>query len=666
LWPEHLSGGFIGVDVFFVISGYLITAHLFREHERSGKIALGSFWARRAKRLLPAALLVLVVSAVLAYVFIPAPRNQNDFVQIGWAAMYVLNWVLSSQSLDYFAQEDGQTLVVHYWSLSVEEQFYIFWPILLAVAFLLMRSISKKKRTRFLVATILLVVVSSFTYAVWGVATRPEAVYFETTARAWEFGAGALLALVPSMSFSWKRRLIPLVWIAWLGLGASALVLDGESGVPGPVALIPVASAALIIVVGEGQGALSPSRITSLKPVQWLGDVSYSAYLWHFPIIVIAPFILGRWITATEKLAILVLALLLAALTKRFVEDPMRFVTLARVSPRVVLSGALASMIVIGGGLAGGTTFYRAQAEAAATELLAEAQAAGAKCFGAQAILSGEECPASHVLADPAYLNASPEETLSEDDAELGGLSCVNEEHGDATVRVCIEDHTPTESVGEVALIGDSHLMVWRDAIRATAQDLDMHVRTYFKPGCPPSLNLDLQAKGGADPVECRAWKTPAIEEIANDPDIDVVVTSAWSDSYRTPDGADDDGSGYVEAWQMWLEAGKRVIVLNDTPRLRGTIADCILEDGVDSIDPCSRPRDEAVSETVLQSAAQEIVDDNFAIVDYTDVLCDEQRCHSVVGGIPAYRDSHHLSIPLTRSFGTQALRAELEAASTD
>jgi peptidoglycan/LPS O-acetylase OafA/YrhL len=210
LWPEHLSGGFIGVDVFFVISGYLITAHLFREHERSGKIALGSFWARRAKRLLPAALLVLVVSAVLAYVFIPAPRNQNDFVQIGWAAMYVLNWVLSSQSLDYFAQEDGQTLVVHYWSLSVEEQFYIFWPILLAVAFLLMRSISKKKRTRFLVATILLVVVSSFTYAVWGVATRPEAVYFETTARAWEFGAGALLALVPSDSFG-------LDCLAWLG-----------------------------------------------------------------------------------------------------------------------------------------------------------------------------------------------------------------------------------------------------------------------------------------------------------------------------------------------------------------------------------------------------------------------------------------------------------------
>ncbi|GGF39178.1 acyltransferase [Microbacterium sorbitolivorans] len=580
--------------------------------------------------------------------------------------MYVLNWALSSQSLDYFAQEDGQTLVVHYWSLSVEEQFYIFWPILLTVVFFLVRSSSKKKRAGVVASTILIVIGSSFAYAVWGVATRPEAVYFETTARAWEFAVGALLALLPTVSLIWKRRLIPLVWVAWLGLGVSSLVLDGESGVPGFVALLPVFSAALIILVGEGEGALSPARVTSLKPIQWLGDVSYSAYLWHFPLIVVAPFVLGRWVTATEKLVILALALILADLTKRFIEDPMRFVALARVSPRAVLSGALASMIVIGGGLTGGTTFYRAQAEAAATQLLAEAQEAGAECFGAQAVLSGEECPASHVLADPAYLNASPEETLSEDDAELGGLSCVNEEHGDGVVRVCVEDYLPTDSAGEIALIGDSHLMVWRDAIRATAQDLDMHVRTYFKPGCPPSLNLELQTKGGADPVECTAWKTPAIEEIANDPDIDVVVTSAWSDSYRTPDGTDDDGSGYVEAWQMWLDAGKQVIVLNDTPRLRSTIADCILEDGVDSIDPCSRPRDEAVSETVLQRAAQEIVSDNFVIVDYTDVLCDEQRCHSVVGGIPAYRDSHHLSIPLTRSFGTQALRTELESATTD
>lgn len=660
LWPEHLPGGFIGVDVFFVISGYLITAHLFREKERTGRIALGSFWARRAKRLLPAALLVLFVSAVIAVALIPEPTRANNLIQVGWAALYSLNWVLAAESVDYFAQEASQTLVVHYWSLSVEEQFYLVWPVLLVLAFALGKSVFKARQKTVVLWTLAIIAVASLTYAMWGVESRPEAVYFETTARAWEFAVGGLIAALPSLSATWKIRLTPVVWLGWVALIASLLILDGTSGVPGAAALLPVLATAAIILIGETKGAFSTTRLTALRPVQWVGDISYSAYLWHFPLLVGAPFLLGTWLSAVDKIVILGITLVLSAATKRFVEDPIRFKTLAKIPPRAILAGTLATMVVVGGGFVGGANFAQAQAAAATETMLAEAQAAGPECFGAQAALSGADCPASHMLASPDYLNASPEETLNEDDAELGALACENERHGEGVLRVCQDTFSASGTQPEVMLIGDSHLMAWRDAIRTTAQDLDMHLSTSFKPGCPPSLNLDLYAKAGADREECENWKAPAIHEIAEDPDIDIVVTSAWAASYTSHAGEPDDGSGYVEAWQLWLDAGKYVVVLQDTPRLRGAIVDCIMKDGVESIDPCSQPRDDAVQADVFGKAAAQIDNDKFAMVDYTDVFCDD-RCHAVIGGIPAYRDSNHVSLPLTRSFGADALRSEFE-----
>lgn len=662
LWPEHLPGGFIGVDVFFVISGYLITAHLFREKERTGRIALGVFWARRAKRLLPAALLVLFASAAIAAVIIPEPTRGNNLTQIGWAALYALNWVLAAESVNYFAQEASQTLVVHYWSLSVEEQFYLIWPILLVIVFAFTKALPKARRNAIILGALAIIVIASLAYAAWGVGTRPEAVYFETTARAWQFAVGGLIAVVPSLSTAWKARLAPVVWIGWATLLASTLLLNGGSGVPGVAALAPVLATASIILIGESTTRFSTTRITALPPVQWIGDISYSAYLWHFPLLVSAPIFLDRWLTARDKIFILLITLVLAAATKRYIEDPIRFKALAKTPVRVVLACTLATMLVVGGGLVGGSNLARVQAAAAADEMLAEAQAAGPECFGAQAVLSGAECPASHMLASPEYLNASPEETLNEEDKTLGALACENERHGEAVVRVCQDTFIPSDTQAEAVLIGDSHLMVWRDAIRVTAQDMDMHVSTSFKPGCPPSLNPDMYAKLGADREECENWKAPAIRGIAENPDIDIVVTTAFSDSYKSLAGEPDDGSGYVEAWRLWLAAGKHVIVLNDTPRLTGSIVACIMEDGVGAIDPCSRPRDEAVTETVLERAAAQIDDDKFTFVDYTDVFCDD-RCHSVVGGIPAYRDFHHVSIPLTRSFGTELLRPEFEKA---
>lgn len=660
LWPEHLPGGYVGVDVFFVISGYLITSHLLREEDAEGRIALGAFWARRARRLLPAALLVLVVSVLFAAAVIPPVARQDDLAQAGWAALYVLNWALAGQALDYFAQEAGQTLVVHYWSLSVEEQFYLIWPIVLVAVFAVTRKVSPAVRRRALTATFAMILLASFAAAVWASAARPEAAYFETTGRAWEFAAGGLLALAPAQGPALRVKLLPLLWLAWAGLAASAFVLEPGAGVPGWAALLPVLTTVVIIGIGEADHPWSPRAVTAWRPTQWVGDISYSAYLWHYPLIVGAPYVLGHGLYARDKVVLLGLTVVLAGLTKRFVEDPVRFGALSKVRPRAVLAGTITAMLIIGGGLVTSVTVTRVQSEAAAAELLTQARSAGSDCFGAQAVLSGAACPASHLLTDPGYLDAAPEDTLAEDDVVLGKLSCVNERHAEAVVRVCEDPPLGEGKRLNVALIGDSHLSVWRDAIRASARELGIHVRTYLKPGCAPSLDLEIYASAGADKTECRAWRSPAIEDIASDESIDVVVTSSMSSSYRYEDGSPDRGEGYVQAWQLWLDAGKRVIVINDTPRLKASIVDCILDDGVEKLDPCSRARAEAVQETVLERAAAQMQSEDFFFVDYTSVLCDE-RCHAVVGGIPAYHDSHHLSIAFTMSFGADLLRPEFE-----
>ncbi|WOF22368.1 acyltransferase family protein [Microbacterium betulae] len=660
LWPEHAPGGYVGVDVFFVVSGFLITSHLLREQDQSGRIALGRFWARRARRLLPAALLVLLVSAALAFFVLPSAVRQDDLAQIGWAALYVLNWALAGQSLDYFAQEAGQTLVVHYWSLSVEEQFYLLWPVILVAVFFLSRKLAARTQRRVLVIALSLILLASLLWAQHAVGAEPEAAYFQTTARAWEFAAGGLLALMPAVTDRWRLRLLPLVWIGWAALASSAFVLDSASGVPGWAALLPVVATMLVIGIGEADHPWALRDVTGWRPVQALGDISYSAYLWHFPLIVVAPYLLGHDLLASEKVVILIITLVLAALTKRFVEDPVRFGPLAAMRPRKVLAAALVAMTVVGGGLLGGTAIAQMRADAVHAELMAQA-AEGGDCFGAQAVLSGADCPASHLLADATYLEDAPTDTFA---GEAGGtewFACSDDGIAGVSSSECVAGVPEGEQSLNVALIGDSHLSMWRMAVRNLSDDYGMRITTHLLGGCVPSLDPDLRISGGsASPAECWTWRDTLIREIANDPSIDVVVTSARANAYRYEDGTADPGTGYMEAWTLWLEAGKDVIVIDDVPTLSEPIVDCVLAEGAETMDPCSRPRDEARRETGLQRAAEAIDDPALHFVDYTDVLCDEDVCHAIVGSIPAYQDSNHLSVAFTMSFRDALLDPEL------
>ena len=306
LRPSLLPGGFAGVDVFFVISGYLITGHLWRGYRKTGSVSLLDFWGRRARRLVPAAALVLLVTWLVARVAEPVTELPDIAVQIRASALYFQNWQLASEAVNYLQSEGPATPVQHFWSLSVEEQFYLVWPLLFGAAALVAIVVARARggrgghhrprrqpspaaaRRAGLVTVAVLttaLVGCSLAYSVYDTRTNPAAAYFVTTTRMWELGVGGLLAMVPD---TYGRRIGRQGWLGWAGLAAvmvAAFTLSGTSPFPGWIALLPVLGAAAMIAGGSADGRLGPAPLTSARPLVFLGGISYSLYLWHWPII---------------------------------------------------------------------------------------------------------------------------------------------------------------------------------------------------------------------------------------------------------------------------------------------------------------------------------------------------------------------------------------------
>ena len=657
LFLDRISGGYVGVDVFFVISGFLITAHLLREADSTGGIRLGAFWARRARRLLPAALLVLALCAVLVVLKAPLPAWDLNLTQIAVAAVYGLNWLLAGTSLDYFAQEDGHTLVTHYWSLSVEEQFYLIWPLIVLAVYVLARKKALRTR-RIMVGTAFgVILIASFAWAVYSSAVIPEAAYFQTTGRAWEFAAGGLIAMLPAVSVAWRTRLIPVVWLAWAALAGTAVLLGPDAGVPGWAALVPVGATAIIIAVGESPRWFGTRYVTGFWPVKTIGDISYSAYLWHWPFIAAAPWFFDRTLTIAEKAVILIATLVLAWLSKRFVEDPVRTGRPASWRPRRALLAALAVMALVFVPTFGGALGMRAQAASAAEEVAAAVEDPP-ECFGVQAALTGADCPATHVIADSKLLLLSGDWQVRDAKSEL---DCdVIDVAGDTTNACSFGAADGTQRM-DIALVGDSHALVWGPALERLAERHDARIHVYTKGWCSVTADPDVQFAERSDREmdACTGWRTAVIDAITASDDIDVVVTSARVSRYFSARGTGplDDGSGYAQAWQQWLDSGKAVIAIADAPSYPGSVLRCT--DDLTAPDPCVGAVSSIAEPNPLSRAAAAIDDPRFAYVDYSELFCDT-ICHSVVGGLPVSRDGNHLNSFLVLSFGDDFLRAEL------
>ncbi|MFD6448780.1 acyltransferase family protein [Promicromonospora sp. NPDC060204] len=681
LWPNRLTGGYVGVDVFFVISGFLITSHIVRDVD-AGRFSVTEFWSRRILRLLPASLLVLAVTAAGVWALAPVQHWEQWFREIAASGLYAENWVLAADAVDYLAAENVPSPVQHYWSLSAEEQFYLVWPLLIALCLLVGRRLRPAVRAgsgtvtpgtvtpgtgaghesraldragrraswRPVVAgTLVVVVVASLvTSVVWTGADQAYA-YFITPTRAWEFGAGALLAFVPAHTGRWSTA------AAWAGLaliGVSAVLFTGATPFPGAWAAVPVLGTVLVIWAQASDRFTS--RLAELPPVQFLGDVSYAVYLWHWPLVVLVPYATGHDLRTLDKVAILAVTLLLAWGTRLWVEKPV-LAHRHRFRPRVTfVTAAVVGAAVVGVALLG----VHAAREHVRTELAQAEQATTAECFGAAARpphgepctnpdLVGTAVPAPEAVGDdtPEPYTEGPDKCPGTNREDPEPVAC---ERGDRGSDV------------RIALVGDSHAAHYSSALVEAAETRGWSLDIYIKAGCPFSDVMRVQDE--VLTAACVEWVDRA-QQVLVDGGYDLVVTSQLSGvdwvppAGTTPEAFAEDGLATL--WAGLADQGLPVVAVADVPKPDPTVIDCLTDPDVDLATDCRTPRAEATGPFDPQrGAVKQLGRSDVTLLDLTDVYCDTRECFPVVGGVTVYRDDNHLSDTFARTLGPYVANA--------
>lgn len=651
-WPGRLSGGYVGVDVFFVISGFLITAHLMRELTATGTVRLGQFWARRARRLLPASLLVLLFCALVAAspYLTPTSALPNEVQEILASTFYVENWFLALTSADYLNHAGDPTTVQHYWSLSLEEQFYVMWPLLMLFAAWIGLKYFRGARRRAVLVTLGVVTGASFVFCVVFTITDPAPAYFVTFARMWQFGVGALIALIPMLRVRNTIGSFVLGWGGVLLLLYVAFSFDSQTPFPGYMAALPTLGAAAILAASNSDRWWYPTRILAIRPAQFVGDISYSLYLWHWPLIIIAPSVPFWGLSIYHRVALLVICFALAWLTKRFVEDPGRSWKILTSRPaRVTLWSSLAAMLLVAGTTVGAWA-VNAPAYNEGVRALQELREDPPDCFGAAVVLDGACAPTDFgdtILPAPGFAGVDrpgdPECFVQLNDARP--VSC--------------EFGSDDPDAPKVALIGDSHAYQLLSTFQALADDNGWQLITYFKGACAWSATP--LSTPGAFGAACTEWRDSVRAQLA-DRELDAVFTAAIATTPYASVGYDSSFdaavAGYRQAWGEVLDRGIPVITVVDNPVWETDPNKCLRTRDAAS---CDGLRSEMLVENdPLRDAAAGL--DGVTLLDFTEVFCDEDLCRPVVGGANIYRDQDHLTVTFADTLGPWYTAAIAEA----
>jgi peptidoglycan/LPS O-acetylase OafA/YrhL len=646
LWPASVPGGFVGVDVFFVISGFLITSHLLREVMRTGTVSVTHFWARRIRRLLPAAYTVLLASLAATVWFVPRSAWEQAYQEISASAVYAVNWLLAINSVDYLAADSPPSIVQHYWSLAVEEQFYIVWPLLILLAIALARrywlrgggdeEVNRSKSLVAIAVALGLIALGSLAFSIVATAQSQPVAYFITPTRAWEFGAGGLLAFAPGRLPSWVPPRVAVMarssasWIGLAAIGLAALTFSAATRFPGYIALIPVTGTVLVIWAGDVRQRWAPTAVAGFGPIQLVGDLSYSIYLWHWPLIVVYPYLLGHAPGLRGGLVICALSVGLAWLTKVLVEDPFRYrkfwTTSRRHTYGLMGVGMLATLTIVGS-----AALLLQEKQQADAPRLAAGVSGAVNCFGAAALAPGARCP--RPFAVPSTLDTA----FASNDR---GLFRICHAGSDTAIMSCAVGD-PAGTVG-VAVIGNSHALAFANGLDRYARENAWRLEVYDGPGC---LGVALEQVGAFPAEECVTWTRAVIDRIVQKPGIDIVVFQSYVDVVP-PEYTPEQRIAFVAlmqtTWTRLLDAGERVAVISDVP---GTIPVrtpyCVSRE-IHQYDPCRRPRDTLVLSNLMFEAAKQT--HGMTAVDITPYFCDSTFCHSVIGGVVVYFDAHHMT----------------------
>ncbi len=640
------GGGFVGVDVFYVISGFLITGILFREIAHTGTVSFRRFYARRARRLLPAASLVLVVVAAASYLILAPIDRARVAGDIAASALYVANIRFAAQATDYLAANDSPSPVLHYWSLGVEEQFYLLWPALLLLVggLLLRRAVHRGSvradghQVRVTLALLLAVVgVASFAGSLWQTRTAAPWAFFGMPARAWEFALGGLVALAVPRLARLPAPLRSAAGCAGLVMVVFAVVrLSAATPYPGTAAVLPVVGTALLVASGAG-GVVGPGRLLSLRPVRGVGRISYSWYLWHWPVVVLAAQAAGA-LSVPARTAWVLASWVPAYLAYRFVENPLRRASWVVHAPRpALLMGAVTSTVAV--------VAASALALAPMTSTYADVP---------------DETTAVGAAAGPAPV-PGPSGRLTPDPSKaLDDLPVVYSDGCHLTVivtsqRPCV--FGDPHGSRNVVLFGDSRAAQWFPALVQIATVRHWRLESWTKSGCP-AADVTLGLGSYKRPyTECDAWRSWVMDQLTGHDRPDLVVMSSGRYEPLDPTtGQDTSGAtadrlwaaGLVDTLRRLTAAGVSTVVLRGTPVLTQDPLACLTRHPDDPAS-CSEP-----AALVLPPMSDDLGPaagvPGVTGLDLSGAICFPDLCPVVRAHLTVYRDMHHLTATYVRA----------------
>jgi len=664
-----VAGGYIGVDVFFVISGFLITGLLWREVAATNTVRLGRFYGARARRLLPAAATVAIATAIAAAIVLPPLQARSVFVDGIASVLYVGNYRFATQGTDYLASDVPPSPFQHYWSLGVEEQFYLVWPVLIiGTAWLLRRArLHGRKdaalRAKPFVVVLALVAAASLALAVQWTHTSPTWAFFSLPTRAWELAAGGLVAL----SIRQWRRLPPrsAAIVGWGGLALILLTctqLDLGTPYPGTAALLPVLGTVLVIGGGCVTGALGVGHVLCLPTMRAIGRISYSWYLWHWPVLLLMPPLLGEPAGLLSGLAATAVSAGLALITMHLVENPGRFTAALRRSAKasLALAGAASAvaacaclllLTVTPAPVGHGTAAPAASIVALPSSAFptgkpheAEPPAIDPRDTAVESVFAQARdaiAAAAGVRVVPSNLNPSLERA-PDDKAAVFVNGCVRSWR-DVGQSDCATGDTGSQST--IALIGDSHVAMWNPAFQQFAEQRHWRLETLAKVTCPmQDLPIDSPYLG-REYTECEQWRSQIMARMmAEHPRL---VVLSMSRRY----GADFGFTSYDPAWIETLNrtvaqlrsVGSTVLVLGPVADPHSSVPTC-LAGHLDDATACAPARSVAVNPDGIGAEHAATTAGGGHYADLTDLFCTRDRCPMIVGNTLVFRDDNHVT----------------------
>lgn len=658
-------GGFVSLDVFFVISGFLITQMLVQELRTTGRLRLRRFYGRRAKRLLPAPTVVFVVVAVLALVLLPRTRWVSTAQDILATATYSMNWRLAAQSTDYFDSSASESILEHFWSLSLEEQFYLLWPCLLA--YTAARSFQRGRRTLgpALLSAFALVGIPSFVWSVYYSVENPAKAYFVTTTRAWEFALGGALAMLTFTS--WKLPRSAAILVGWAGLAtifAGAFYITTDFPYPSYWALVPCLGTAAVIFAGFTAGRGGPVAVLGTAPMQFVGRMSYSLYLCHWPVLMFTAAALGRHLTPVEGLITVTASAIPAYLLFRYVENPIRYSrTMFRDSAHMLQAAAVATAasLIVGTGLYIANwpppppfvpptiTSLTADDETGSLDETGVADASKPDARSNPNSILGAGLLRDDPRNDP---NGAPKDTSAH---IVPDPLVANEDYTQCTqviesseVRSCTYGKQDSETV--VALVGDSHANQWVPGLAKVAEKNGWALVEYTKAACSFS-DVPVATKDQKPYPSCNEWSAAVLDQLITKEKPTMVITAQSSKGVFVdgqlrydPVGRSVLAAGLRRYYEALTGAGIPVLVIQDSPAPQVDIPDCVAANQ-DKLTACAADRAVMLPDDHGSDQMEAVRGlDNVRVADVNDAICPTDKCAAVIGNVLLYRDNSHLT----------------------